>query len=129
MNMGRGSLKKQMIGLLIYVCLSAAGLTMIKIGLNRNSTLKLDSTGFSLVFGWILIIGIGLYVLSFLTSLIVMKNMNLSIYYPLSAGLIYILVCVLSVTVLKEKIGLSQLVGMLTILAGILIMNIGTSGR
>ena len=127
--MGRGSLKKQMIGLLIYVCLSAAWLTMIKIGLNRNSTLKLDSTGFSLVFGWILIIGIGLYVLSFLTSLIVMKNMNLSIYYPLSAGLIYILVCVLSVTVLKEKIGLSQLVGMLTILAGILIMNIGTSGR
>lgn len=113
-----------MIGLIIYVCLSAMGLTLIKVGLGKQTSLSLDTNGFSLSFSWILIAGMCLYILSFLTSLLVMKGMNLSIYYPLSAGLIYIFVCVLSVIVLKEKIGMIQLIGMAVIFAGILIMNI-----
>lgn len=115
----------KMIGLIIYVCLSALGLTLIKIGLNENSTLMINGKGFSLQFGWILIIGMCLYILSFLTSLIVMKGMDLSLYYPLSAGLIYIVVCALSVVVLKEKIEMLQLGGMAVILAGIIVMNLG----
>ena len=118
-------LGKKMPGLILYVCLSALGLTLIKIGLNQQSTLLLDKSGFTLTFSWILVGGIVLYIISFLTSLIVMKGMNLSIYYPLSAGLIYIIVCLLSVLMLKEKVSTSQLIGMAVILAGIVIMNIG----
>jgi small multidrug resistance pump len=114
------------IGLLIYVFLSATGLTMIKMGLNKNSSLVLDISGLSLSFSWLLILGMCLYILSFLTSLFVMKGMNLSIYYPLSAGLIYILVCVLSVLELKEHISTTQLVGMIIIFAGIIVMNLNT---
>lgn len=116
---------KQMLGLLIYVCLSAMGLTLIKIGLDKNCSLVLDKTSFSLSFSWILVIGICLYILSFLTSMIVMKNMNLSVYYPLSAGLIYVVVCILSVLVLKEHLTWNQLVGMAIIFAGIIFMNVG----
>ena len=54
-----------------------------------------------------------------------MKGMNLSLFYPLSAGLIYIAVCVASYLVLKEKISVQQLIGMVVILAGIVIMNLG----
>jgi len=57
--------------------------------------------------------------------MVVMKGMNLSLFYPLSAGLIYIAVCVASYLVLKEKISVQQLIGMVVILAGIVIMNIG----
>jgi small multidrug resistance pump len=121
----RKGLGPQMVGLLIYVCLSATGLTLIKIGLNKNSTMILAKAGFSLSFSWILILGMCLYILSFLTSLLVMKGVNLSLYYPLSAGLIYIVVCVLSVLVLKEKLTISQLIGMAIIFAGIIVMNIG----
>ena len=39
------SMGPQIIGLLIYVCLSAAGLTLIKIGLNKQGTLLLDKNG------------------------------------------------------------------------------------
>lgn len=124
MNKTERGFGRQMIGLLVYVCLSATGLTLIKLGLGNNASLSFNRSGFSLSFGWMLILGMCLYVLSFMTSLIVMKRMNLSIYYPVSAGLIYILVCVLSVIVLKEKIGLLQLIGMAVIFAGILIMNI-----
>lgn len=116
---------KNMIGLLIYVCLSAIGLTLIKIGLNNDSTLVINKSGFMLRFNWLLVLGMCLYILSFLTSLLVMKGMNLNIYYPLSAGMIYIVVCVLSVIVLKEKITVTQLIGMTLILAGIIIMNLG----
>ena len=57
-----------MLGLLIYVCLSATGLTMIKIGLGRGSTLVLDKAGFTLQFNWLLVLGMCVYVMSFLTS-------------------------------------------------------------
>lgn len=119
------SMGPQIIGLLIYVCLSAAGLTLIKIGLNKQGTLLLDKNGFTLAFSWLLVLGMVLYILSFLTSLIVMKSMNLSVYYPLSAGLIYVAICVLSFVVLKEKIGVAQLIGMSIILVGIIVMNLG----
>ncbi len=115
----------KMIGFMVYVCLSASGLTLMKMGLGSNSSVTLDKTGLSVQFNWLLAGGMCLYILSFLTSLIVMKGMDLSLYYPLSAGLIYIAVCVLSVVVLKEKIPFHQLVGMAVIFAGIIIMNVG----
>ena len=118
-GMGKG-----MIGLIIYVCLSATGLTLIKLGLGKDSTLLLNKGGFNLNLSWILVLGACLYVVSFLTSMVVMKGMNLSVFYPLSAGLIYIAVCVLSFLLLKEKITTTQLIGMVVILAGIVIMNL-----
>ena len=116
---------KQMIGLLVYVCLSAVALTLIKIGLGKNSSLLFDKSGFGLSVSWILVLGAILYAGSFLLSMIVMKGMNLSLFYPISAGLIYVVVCVLSILVLKEKPSVSQLIGMTIILAGIIIMNLG----
>ena len=115
---------KHMIGLLIYVCFSAAGLTLIKLGLGKDSTLLLNKGGFNLSLSWILVLGACLYVVSFLLSMVVMKGMNLSLFYPLSAGLIYIAVSLLSFLVLKEKISTTQLIGMGVILAGIVIMNL-----
>ena len=115
---------KHMIGLIIYVCLSATALTLIKLGLGKDSTLLLNKGGFSLSLSWMLVLGACLYVVSFCLSMVVMKGMNLSLFYPLSAGLIYIAVCVLSFLVLKEKITTTQLIGMAVILAGIVIMNL-----
>lgn len=114
-----------MLGLILYVCLSATGLTLIKIGMNNESTFVLDKVGVMLQFNWCLVAGMLLYILSFLTSLSVMKGMNLSIYYPLSAGLIYIVVCVLSIFILKEPVSFMQLIGMAVIFVGIIIMNLG----
>lgn len=124
MNKDNGKMGIHFIGLVIYVFLSATGLTLIKMGLNNNSSMLIDLKGLSLSFSWLLIIGMCLYILSFVTSLFVMKGMNLSIYYPLSAGLIYVLVCILSVIELKEHVSTTQLVGMGVILAGIVLMNL-----
>lgn len=114
-----------MIILLIYVCLSATGLTMIKIGSSKDSTLLLDSAGFDLKLSWILVLGLCIYIVSFMMSIMVMKRMNLTVFYPVSAGLIYVLVSLAGFVVLKESFTILQLVGMGIILAGIIVMNIG----
>ncbi len=115
-------------GLIIYVILSAMGLTLIKIGTGQDISLFLNAKGFSLRLNWILVIGMLVYIISFLTSMLVMKNMNLSIFYPVSAGLIYIVICGLSYFVLREKISINQWIGMSVILVGIIIMNLGKNG-
>lgn len=114
-----------MIGLLFYVCMSATGLTLIKIGTMRESAFVLSSSGFTLKLNWILVLGLFVYVCSFLTSIIVMRKMNLSVFYPLSAGLVYILVSGAGYFVLHESITLYQLFGMAIILIGIIVMNFG----
>lgn len=128
MKNSRKGNRSNMIGLVVYVCLSAMGLTLIKIGTGKGSSLLLDGKGFSLQLNWVLVIGMIVYVMSFLTSMLVMKNMNLSIFYPLSAGLIYVIICGLSYFALKEKIALNQWIGMSVILVGIIVMNLGKKG-
>lgn len=120
--------RTKMPGLIIYVILSAMGLTLIKIGTGQDISLFLNAKGFSLRLNWILVIGMLVYIVSFLTSMLVMKNMNLSIFYPVSAGLIYIVICGLSYFVLREKISINQWIGMSVILVGIIIMNLGKNG-
>ena len=53
-----------------------------------------------------------------------MKAMDLSVFYPVSAGLGYVLVCILSYAILKERITAYQLIGILFILAGVILMNL-----
>ena len=113
-----------MVGLLIYVCLSAGGLTLIKIGTGKDLAFSLQHGVLSLQINWAVILGLTLYVASFITSMIVMKTMNLSIFYPTSAGLVYIFVCVISILLLHEKVSVTQLVGMAIILSGIIVMNL-----
>lgn len=114
-----------MLGLMIYVFLSATGLTLIKIGTGQGSSLVLDTKGFQLQLNWTLIVGMAVYVMSFLLSMAVMKGMDLSLFYPLSAGMIYIAICGVSYFILGEKIMFGQWLGMAVIFTGIIIMNLG----
>ncbi len=115
---------KTIIQIVIYVLLSSFGLVFLKLGTNNALDFSFNDGNFTLHINYILIIGMFFYILSFITSLIAMKGMNLNIFYPVSAGLVYILVALLSVFVLHEKISLRQLFGMVVILAGVIIMNV-----
>ena len=113
-----------MLKILLYVMFSSCGLILLKIGTSKNFSISFNKGSFSLEINFVLITGFLLYIASFITSLIVMQGMNLNIFYPVSAGAIYIIVCVLSTIVLHEEISIKQLVGMCIILIGILIINI-----
>lgn len=113
-----------MIKILIYVLLSVSGLTLLKIGTGHDLMFGFDKGVFEIKLNIYVILGMILYVLSFIASLIAMKSLNLSIYYPVSAGLGYVMVCVVSFFVLKEVIIIKQWIGIVLILVGIMVMNI-----
>ncbi len=122
--MGKEEKLKSMMQIIVYIFFSSVGLILLKIGTNKKFELSFDSGNFLLGINYILIIGMLFYVASFLTSLIAMKGMQLSVFYPISAGMIYVMVCILSRVILHEEMTIKQIIGMCVILVGIIIMNI-----
>lgn len=113
-----------MLEMIIYIIFSSSGLTLIKLGLMNKSELFINKAGLFLSINWILLLGMVFFVSSFFISFLVIKKMNLSFYYPVSAGAIYILVCLSGVLFFKDEISLLQIIGILMILIGIVIVNI-----
>ncbi len=114
---------RNIVKILLYVFFSSFGLVLLKIG-TRQLVLSFDKGNITISINFILIIGMLFYALSFITSIITMKEMNLSVFYPVSAGLVYVLVCLFSYFMLKEKVTLNQVIGICITLIGIIIMNI-----
>jgi len=106
--------------MLIYIICSALGLVLLKAGLNNGTIISLNADFLGIKFHILFICGTLLYIFSFL----VINKFNLSYAYPITAGLIYITILLLSVLILKEQISARQMIGMVTILIGIIIMNI-----
>lgn len=107
----------------LYIALSATGLLFIKQGTS--------GTAFSATGGLLridislrLLLGILLYVISFVLSMVIMSQMNLSLMYPLGAGLINLIVCFFSIFVLKESLSVLQWAGVMLIALGVVLMNI-----
>lgn len=116
--------KKMLVWVLIYVCCSALGLVMIKMGINQSLKFSMSNQIIEFRFGLKLILGFILYVTSFLLSLLVLSKFDLNYFYPVSAGLIYVLVGILSVVLLKEVLSKNALIGMVLIFAGVIFMNL-----
>ncbi len=111
--------------MLIYVICSALGLILLKMGLSNKAIISYVSSCIEMRIPMLLLIGALLYIFSFLLNMLVISRFNLNFIYPISSGLIYILISILSVLLLKESINNIQIIGMGAILVGIIIMNIG----
>lgn len=112
------------IKIILYALFSATGLVFLKLGTKRDFNISFDRHAFSFQVNYLLVLGLLFYIVSFLLSLSIMKKANLSIFYSVSVGFVYICVCIMSYFVLKETISVVQLIGMSLILAGIVMMTI-----
>lgn len=110
--------------ILIYVLCSAVGLTLIKVGLGDGAGLSSSNGMLTIKFKSIMLAGLLLYLTSFLLSLFVLSRCNITYFYPICAGSIYIVVCILGVLYLKEQLTVYSIIGMVCILAGIIVMNL-----
>ncbi len=108
---------------ILYALFSATGLVFLKLGTKRNFNISFDKYVFSFQVNYLLIMGLIFYIISFLLSLSIMKKANLSIFYSVSVGFVYICVCLMSYFVLKETITAIQLIGMCMILFGVVMVN------
>jgi multidrug transporter EmrE-like cation transporter len=104
--------------------ISACGLVFLKMGASRDLKISISEGIFEIKLNIYVIIGLLCYVSSFIVSLVAMGKTNLNIFYPISAGLGYIVVCVASYLILKESFSVLQIIGTIIILIGVIIMNL-----
>ncbi|RKZ89711.1 MAG: hypothetical protein DRR19_11245 [Candidatus Parabeggiatoa sp. nov. 1] len=104
----------------IYVVLNSCGQLLIKMG-------TLEMNGVASVYDLLnfkLIVGIGLFGMSFLTWIYIVSKNNLSYAFPFAMGLGYVAVILLSLLVLKEKATYLQMTGMSLVWMGIILMSL-----
>lgn len=118
---------KKMIVLLfiLYVLLASSGLILFKLG-SINPNINLDILSFHISFSIKSLIGMFCYGCSFILWLIIVSRMNLTVAMPLSVAIVNTLVVVGSCIFLKERISLTQGIGIFIILSGVMILTSGT---
>lgn len=97
---------------------------MFKLG-SADMSVNVTRTIFSLQLSWKMILGILCYGCSFILWLYIVSQMNLSWAMPLSVGLVNLLVLLGSSFVLKENITVMQWLGVMVIVIGLALINIG----
>ena len=107
----------------LYVLLASSGLVLFKLGTTNGTTIKILS--FSIDFSWKMLAGIMCYGFSFLLWLYIVSHMNLTFAMPLSVALVNTLVVLESCLIIKEKITLTQGIGILVVIVGVCIMTYG----
>jgi small multidrug resistance pump len=121
----KGSSKiMQWITIGIYLLLTVSGLILFKFGASQGIAVSFKNGSFLLQLNWISIMGIFCYGCSFLLYLGLVSNMKLSYIYPITTGIIYILILVASICIFRETINYIQIVGSAFILLGVILMNI-----
>lgn len=107
----------------LYVLLASSGLVLFKLGTVNGSIIKI--LNFSINFSWKMLVGIMCYGFSFLLWLYIVSHMNLTFAMPLSVAIVNTLVIVESCVFLKEKITITQGIGIFIVIFGVAIMTWG----
>ena len=113
---------KLIIMFICYVLLASSGLILFKLG-SANSNLTLSLFGFKVNYSIKMILGLLCYGCSFILWMLIVSKSNLPIAMPLSVALVNTLVVVESCLILKEKITLTQGIGIFIIIVGVFIMT------
>lgn len=107
-----------------YVLLASSGLILFKLG-STNNNLTLNIFGLSINYSIKMILGLLCYGFSFILWMLIVSKMNLTFAMPLSVAIVNTLVVVGSCLVLKEKITLTQGIGIFIVIFGVCIMTWG----
>ena len=109
--------------IIIYLLSSAFGLIFLKSSLN-GQTINSLADAFRLFISFNFILGLILYVTSFVVWIFVMSRKDLSYIYPIVIGLSYVIVMTLSWLVLKESLTIGKALGALIICIGVIIITL-----
>lgn len=110
--------------LICYILLTSAGLLMIKLGGSATSV-SLAAQGISMQMDFRLLMGLVCYAASFILFTVILQKQNLSVVYPLCAGIVNVFSVVLGMIVLKESVSPTGMAGIGLVILGIVLMNWG----
>ena len=112
--------------LIIYVLLSASGITCFKLGSEKEFSLAVSAGSLSLKVSWLSVLGLAFYFCSFILYMWLISKYQVSYLIPILSGISYVVTLAAAILFLHERLSLAQLVGSFAILAGIILMNIHT---
>ena len=115
----------QLITIVIYLFLSAGGLILFKLGSKLSAVsiiLEKGVLGFSInVYS---LAGLCCYLLSFVLYMQIVTKYDLTRIYPITSGLVYVLVFLGGIFILGENLSVVKFIGSVAILLGIILMNL-----
>lgn len=122
--MRRGNKMKLIIMFVCYVLLASSGLVLFKMG-STNTNLTLNLLGVTVNYSLKMILGLFCYGFSFILWMLIVSKMNLTIAMPLSVAIVNTLIVIESCLLLKEKISITQGIGIFVIIIGVCVMTFG----
>lgn len=122
--MKKGVYNMKIVFIILYLIFTVLGLILYKYGTNKELLIKVSGGIFNMKISLISILGLLCYVLSFLIYLTVLPKFNLTYIIPITSSLTYIGIFICSVLFLKESIDIYGVIGSITILIGIFVINI-----
>nr|WP_307990861.1 hypothetical protein [uncultured Niameybacter sp.] len=107
----------------IYIITTVSGVLLTRAGaLAKETQLSIEVLG--IILNKYSLFGMICYGISFLLWTYLLQNNNLTWIIPLALGISNILTITGAVLLLKESIGLMQIVGIITIVMGLVILNL-----
>lgn len=114
----------QIITIILYAVISVTGLSLVKLGSHHPLSFAVGADGFSVGAGWMTLLGLVLYVISFLIYMTLVAKNNLTYLTPVSSAVVYILTTLVSLVLFRETMTPMQWVGWSFILVGAFLMNL-----
>lgn len=111
----------------MYILLSVGGLVVFKLGSSKELSFGLTNGSLHLHLNLLVILGLLMYVVSFLLYMFIVSKFDLSYIVPICTGFVYILTFIAAKFVFDEQITSFHYVGALLILCGVLLINIKKS--
>lgn len=113
----------QLILVSIYILLSTGGLVLVKLGGN-SGTLGISNCTLNFNVNLISAIGLICYICSFLLFTKIISTYDLSYILPICTGVVQVLSLVAAYFIFKERINIYGFIGIASIIAGIILLNI-----
>ncbi len=108
--------------LAIYIIFSSLGMVLIKSGAS-NSDISIKDNIFNMHVSLTFILGLLLYIVSFILWIFILQKFPLTYISPVSYGLVYIAIAIFSFLILNTIITKAQIIGAVFIIIGIFIAS------
>lgn len=109
--------------LLAYAISGALGMALIKRG-GKGSFIRSIDKKINMKLDYELFLGIALYILSFILWISVLQLLPIVYISPIAYGLNFIFIALSAFIILKEKVVFMEVVGVLTIIIGVVLVSV-----
>ena len=112
----------------VYVIFSATGALLIKAGADNPLSLTLTGGRIGVHAGWVTLVGLSFYFVSFLLWTKVLTTNDVTWIVPMATGIVQVLLLTGAIVLFHEPVNAMRLIGAAIVVCGLVVMNIKVKG-